>query len=311
MNILLTGAGGFIGRRLAERLVQDKHNVKLVVRSKTERAHEVVVDDLSTFSGWDKILGGIDVVIHLAGRAHILNDRADNPLEAFRKINTEATISLARSAAAAGVKRFIFISSIGVNGNVSGTRPFSVHDVPCPHSPYAHSKYEAELALKTISESTGLQTVIIRPPLVHGPGAPGNFQKMVQWLERGVPLPFGAITGNRRSMVGLDNLVDLIVTCLEHPRAANETFLVSDGVDVSTADLLQRLGRGLGVDPSLLPVPVAVLRLVARMTGRSDLAQRLLDSLQVNIEHTCKTLDWKPPYSVEEGFASIGAIRKK
>lgn len=311
MKILVTGSGGFIGRRLAERLDDEKHDLVLAVRKKSSRENEFVVDDLSTFSDWDQVLPGIDVVVHLAGRAHILDDRADKPLEAFRKINTAATISLANSAAEAGVKRFIFISSIGVNGNSTRATPFSAHDVPCPHSPYAQSKYEAELALKEIAAATGLQTVIIRPPLVHGPGAPGNFDKMIRWLERGIPLPFGAINHNRRSLVGLDNLVDLIITCLDHPRAANETFLASDGEDISTTDLLRRLSRQLGLRPRLIPVPSALLGMIAHGVGKKDLAQRLLESLQVNIQHTRTTLDWEPPLSIDEGFARLRAFRNE
>jgi nucleoside-diphosphate-sugar epimerase len=305
MNILLTGAGGFIGRRLAVRLADDGHDVTRVVRRATSAGQEVIVEDLATFRDWQSILDGIDVVIHLAGRAHILDDRASDPLEAFREINTRATAALAQGAAAAGVKRFIFLSSIGVNGNVTHQRRFSAHDVPNPQSAYAVSKYEAELALKDIAASSGLKTVIIRPPLVHGPGAPGNFEKMIQWLARGVPLPLGAILGNRRSLVGLDNLVDLIVTCLDHPKAVGQTFLVSDGEDISTAELLRRLSRSLHLAPRLFSVPPWMLRFAVRVAGKKEIAQRLLDNLQVDIAHTRETLGWTPPFSVDEGFARI------
>lgn len=308
MNILLTGAGGFIGRRLALRLAGEGHRVTPVVRRRMSAAREVVVEDLATFQDWQAILQGIDVVVHLAGRAHILDDRAENPLEAFREVNTRVTATLARHAASAGVKRFVFISTIGVNGNVTYHQPFSAHDVPHPHSPYAVSKHEAEVALKTISDSTGLETVIIRPPLVHGPGAPGNFEKMINWLARGVVLPFGAISDNRRSLVGLDNLVDLITVCLDHPKAAGQTFLVSDGEDVSTTDLLRRLSRSLNLPSKLLPVPPGILRMLAHGLGKKGIAQRLLDNLQVDITHTKDTLGWTPPLSIEEGFARLSPV---
>jgi len=305
MNILLTGAGGFIGRRLAARLADDGHDVTCLVRRAASLQGEVIVEDIAAFHDWHSILNGTDVVIHLAGRAHILDDRAHDPLEAFREINTRATVTLAQAAAAAGVRRFIFISSIGVNGNVTREKPFSAHDVPNPQSPYAVSKYEAELALKDIAAAGKLETVVIRPPLVHGPGAPGNFEKMIRWLARGVPLPLGAITDNRRSLVGLDNLADLIVTCLDHPKAVGQTFLVSDGEDISTTELLRRLSRSLHLAPRLLPVPAWILRLAVRSLRKEEIAQRLLDNLQVDISHTRDTLGWVPPLSVDEGFAKI------
>lgn len=308
--ILVTGATGFIGRSLCERLAADDHQIVRAVRKKTAADGEVVVEDIETFKGWQDVLRGLDVVIHLAGRAHILNDRAKDPLEDFRRVNTRATIALAKQAASAGIKRFVFMSSIGVNGNETHEKPFSVHDIPHPPSPYAISKYEAELELRNIARSTGLEVVIIRPPLVYGPNAPGNFESMMRWLSKGVPLPLGAVTSNRRSFVALDNLIDLTVTCIDHPKAANQTFLVSDGEDLSTADLLLRLSFALGKQAHLLSVPPRMLSLFANLVGKKDMAVRLLGNLQVDIQHTCETLAWRPPVSVEKGFARVAMHNK-
>jgi nucleoside-diphosphate-sugar epimerase len=218
-------------------------------------------------------------------------------------VNTHATISLAQQAAAAGVKRFIFVSSIGVNGCVTRDKPFSVEDIPNPNSPYTQSKYEAELGLKDISDRTGIEVVIIRPPMVYGPNAPGNFGRMVSWLASGVPLPLGAVTGNRRSFVGLDNLVDLISVCIDHPSARDQIFLVSDGEDMSTTDLICRVSCALGKKPNLLPIPPLFLRFVAAAIGKENIAQRLLDNLQIDFLHTCSKLGWAPPVSVDAGIS--------
>ena len=302
-TILVTGATGFIGAALCNHLIRGGNQVIGISRKKTFSGRTVTVRDIAEFDGWQETLSGVDAIVHLAGRAHILKDRAADPLEEFRRVNTLAAITLAEHAALAGVKRFVFISSIGVNGNVTHDRPFSVADAPQPHSPYARSKYEAELVLQEISRTTGLEVVIIRPPLVYGPNAPGNFQSMMRWLASNVPLPLGAVTKNQRSFVSLDNLVDLIAVCIDHSLAANQTFLVSDGEDLSTTDLLRRLSRALRKQPVLLPIPPSLLRLFAKAIGKGDVAQRLLDDLRVDIQHTCDTLAWRPPLSVEEGLA--------
>jgi nucleoside-diphosphate-sugar epimerase len=302
-TILVTGATGFIGTALCNHLTLTGNQVIGIARKEIFSGRTIIVKDIAEFSGWREVLTGVNTIVHLAGRAHILKDRAVNPLEEFRRINTCATITLAENAALAGVKRFVFISSIGVNGSITHDRPFSVADIPQPHSPYARSKYEAELALNEISCATGLEVVIIRPPLVYGPNAPGNFQSMMNWLASNVPLPLGAITKNRRSFVSLDNLVDLIAVCIDHSLAANQTFLVSDGEDLSTTDLLRRLSRALRKRSVLIPIPPFVLRLLANSIGKGDIAQRLLDDLRVDIQHTCDTLGWTPPFSVEAGFA--------
>jgi len=246
------------------------------------------------------LLPGVDVLIHAAARAHIMKDEVVDPMAEYRRVNVEGTLSLARQAAAAGVKRFVFISSIGVNGNIS-TRPFRVDDQPNPAEPYAQSKWEAEQGLMKLAAETSMEVVIIRPPLVYGPDAPGNFGSLVRWIEKGVPLPLGAIH-NKRSLVGIDNLVDLIVHCIDHPAAANQVFLAGDGEDLSTTELLRGVGKAMGKSARLIPVPAGLLQFGATLLGRKAMAQRLLGSLQVDISKTCELLDWKPPYTVEEGL---------
>ena len=229
-----------------------------------------------------------------------MKDEVVDPLAEYRRVNVDGTLNLARQAAAAGVKRFIFISSIGVNGNIN-TCPFTADDRPNPAESYAQSKWEAEQELWKIQQETGMELVVIRPPLVYGPNAPGNFGSLVRWIEKGIPLPLGAIH-NKRSLVGIDNLVDLIIRCIDHPAAANRVLLAGDGDDLSTTELLQAAGRAMGKPVRLIPVPAAMLQLGAGLLGRKAMAQRLLGSLQVDISQTCELLDWKPPYTVEEGL---------
>ena len=234
-----------------------------------------------------------------------MHESASDPLSEFRKVNVESTLHLARIAASASVKRFIFISSIKVNGEQTQPgQPFRATDTPSPQDPYGISKMEAEIGLRAIARETGMEVVIIRPPLVYGPGVKANFASMVKWLQRGVPLPLGAIH-NRRSLVALDNLVDLIVTCIHHPAAANQTFMVSDGEDVSTTELLQRMGDALGKPARLLPVPQSVLEWGARLAGKPELAQRLFSSLQVDIDATRQILGWAAPVSLEQGLLQV------
>lgn len=231
-----------------------------------------------------------------------MNDTADDPLVEFRKANVDGTLSLARQAAAAGVQRFIFISSIKVNGE--GTElgyPYRADDTPAPQDPYGVSKMEAEQGLRALAAETGMEVVIIRPVLVYGPGVKANFRSMMSWLRKGIPLPLGA-TGNKRSLVAVDNLVDLIATCIDHPAAANQTFLVSDGEDLSTTQLLQRMGSALGRPARLLPVPASLLQAGAAMLGRRAIAQRLCGSLQVDICKTRERLAWAPPVSVDDAL---------
>lgn len=303
MNFLLTGASGFLGRSLAKRLVLQKGG-HLTVTTRSQNAPievpSYVVGDLSGTTDWRKAVTGQQIVIHAAARAHVTNVGEGDPLTEYRRVNVDGTLELARQAAAAGVKRFVFISSIGVNGNVN-VRPFTALDVPHPVEPYAQSKWEAEQGLWRIQQETGMELVIIRPPLVYGPAAPGNFGSLVRWVGKGIPLPLGAIR-NRRSLVGIDNLVDLIVRCIDHPAAANQVFLAGDGRDLSTTELLRLVGDAMGRPARLIPVPAGVLKLSAALLGRKAMAQRLLGSLQVDISQTCETLDWQPPFTVEEGL---------
>jgi nucleoside-diphosphate-sugar epimerase len=233
---------------------------------------------------------------------HVMADTAADPLEEFRRVNVQGTLNLAQQAAAAGANRFVFVSSIKVNGESTKLgAPFKADDVPAPKDAYGVSKMEAEQGLRELAERTGLEVVIIRPPLVYGPGVKANFAAMMRWLKRGVPLPMGAIH-NQRSLVALDNLVDLLVACLAHPAAANQTFLVSDGEDVSTTELLRRMGQALGCPARLVPVPASWLKLTAAGVGKSDVAQRLCGSLQVDIEKTRRLMGWAPPISLDEGL---------
>ncbi len=305
MRLLITGANGFVGRALTIQAIVRGLSVRAVCRSYASlpKAIECVsVGEIDSNTDWHDALRGCDVVVHLAARAHVMDDPAVNTLSEFCKVNVYGTLNLARQAVEAGVKRFVFISSIGVNGAETFSSPFIVQDAPAPHSPYAASKHEAELGLQALALETIMEVVSIRPPIVYGPDAPGNFGSLMRWLSLGLPLPLGNVTQNRRSLVALDNLVDLILTCVQHPKAANQTFLVSDGEDLSTTELLQRIGKALNRPARLLPVPVRHLAFAARLLGKGAVAQRLLGSLQVDISKTCELLDWKPPISVEEGL---------
>ncbi|MGZ7458968.1 UDP-glucose 4-epimerase family protein [Pseudomonas sp. Ma2-10] len=308
-KILVTGASGFVGSALVARLAGFlNYDVVAVVRSSGFKfPYNIVerkVDSLSSSTDYRSVLAGVDVVVHAAARVHVMNDEASDPLSMFRLVNVEGTLNLARQAADCGVKRFVFLSSIKVNGEGGrGTRPFTADNIPNPADSYGISKFEAEAGLHKISESSGMQIVIIRPPLVYGPGVKANFKTMMSWLNSGIPLPFGAVF-NKRSLVAIDNLVDLIRVCLEHPSAANEIFLVSDGQDLSTTELLHRLARSLGKPARLIPVPVWLMRIAAIMLKKRSLSTRLFDSLQVDISKTKNLLGWSPPVDVDEALYS-------
>jgi len=303
-RVLVTGASGFVGKALVCRLAQEGRWAP-VAGSRREGvssidAEWVVTPSLEAGVDWSQALHEVSAVVHAAARAHVLEEEAVDPLAEFRRCNVEGTLELARQAAEAGVRRFVFLSSIGVLGR-SSERPLRFDDEPAPEDDYAVSKLEAEQGLAELSKETGMEVVVVRPPLVYGPNAPGNFGKLMEWVARGVPLPLGAVD-NRRSLVGLDNLVDLLVTCLEHPAAANRVFLAGDGEDLSTTDLLRRVAAAMGRRARLVPVPPVLLRAGARAVGRGEMARRLLDSLQVDISHTRETLGWEPPVSVDEGL---------
>lgn len=304
-KVAVSGANGFVGRAVLSRLIQVNRPAIALVRDRGAQPLEeidVPVASLVDRTSWSSALRQCSVFVHCAGRAHITKGPGRDALHEFREVNTDLTLALARSAAAAGVKRFVFVSSIGVNGLTSGQEPFTPEGGANPQTPYAISKYEAEQGLQAISQETGLEVVVVRPPLVYGAGAPGNFGTLVAMLRRGWPLPLGAVTKNRRSYVALPTLVDLLLTVCDHPAAANQVFLVSDGEDLSTADLLRRLAAAMGRPARLWPVPPPLLTLGAIMLGRRDLAQRLLADLRVDITKTRRLLGWSPLVSVEEGL---------
>ena len=314
MRVLVTGASGFVGRALTLRLSQSaEFDVVAAVRSKpplvdatTASAAVHIVGEVDATTEWRAALQGVNAVVHLAARVHLMKDTASDPLREFRRVNVQGTVRLARQAAEAGLGRFIFVSSIGVNGGQTFDRPFTADDVPAPHTSYAVSKFEAEAALREIAHETGMEVTIVRPPLVYGPGAPGNFGTLMRTLRRGVPLPLGSV-GNRRSFVSIENLVDLLATLVEHPAAANQTFMVSDGEDLSTTELLRRLGRALGRPARLIPLPASWLETAFGLLGKPELAQRLCGSLQVDIGQTRARLGWTPPIDVTQALRRTAA----
>ena len=280
-KFLVTGGSGFLGRALIERLVQlPDCSVVAPVRATSAvlpaGVRQLPLTSLNGTNDWSEALTDVDVVVHAAARVHVMKEVSSDPLAAFREVNVEATLNLARQAAASGTKRFIFISSIKVNGE--GAEPgtvYSADDVPAPIDPYGISKLEAERGLKELAAVTGMEVVIIRPVLVYGPGVKANFLSMMRWLYRGVPLPFGAVH-NQRSLVAIDNLVDFIVTCSEHPAAANQVFLISDGEDVSITQLLRKLAGALGKPAILLPIPAWLMSGAATLLGQRALSDRIL-----------------------------------
>lgn len=301
-TVLITGSSGFVGRRLVTRLKDTSCRLRCSVRGSSQEKDVVSVGDIGPETIWGEALIDISTVIHLTARVHIMKDEVPDPLAEYRKVNVEGTLNLARQAAQAGVKRFIFISSIKVNGEQTLLgKPFTSGDTPAPEDPYGISKNEAEQGLQQLAQETGMEVVIIRPPLVYGPGVKGNFRSIMRLINKGIPLPLGAIH-NQRSLVGLENLVDFIITCIDHPAAANQTFLVADGEDLSTTDLLRRVGQAMGKPARLIPVPMSVLKFGARLLGKQALAQRLCGNLQVDISKARQLLGWEPPVSVDEGL---------
>jgi len=305
VKVLVTGASGFVGSTLCAHLITKGHAVRGAVRSTSDKplpgVDVRVVSDLSADTDWSEALAGINAVVHCAARVHIMNEASVDPLTAFREANVKGTACLVKQAVDSAVRRFVYISSVKVNGEVTDGNPFRADDTPAPEDPYGISKWEAEQALRSIADKTDLEVVIIRPPLIYGPGVSANFLRLMQGIMLGVPLPLGAIS-NSRSMVALENLVDLIETCLDHPEAVDQTFLVSDGEDLSIKSLLQRTAVALGKPARLIPVPVSVLWVISRLFGRADFAQRVCGSLQVDISKTRDCLGWSPPVSVDDAL---------
>ncbi len=313
-KILITGATGFVGKSLCSELLRLRQPIRLAVRSTSlpiENTEVAMVGGIDGNTDWSALLSGVDVVIHLAARVHVMNDTAVDSLAEFRKVNVDGTQNLALQAAKSGVKRFIFISSIKVNGEhtVIG-KPFTEDDMANPQDAYGVSKYEAEQVLLRIAQQTGMDVVIIRPPLVYGVGVKANFASMLRIIQRRIPLPLGAIH-NKRSFVYVGNLVSLILRCMDHPAAVNQVFLVSDGCDLSTTELLRVCALALGVNVRLLPVPQNLITVCAAILGKRDVAQRLCGNLQLDIIKAHTLLGWVPPISVADGLKTTvqGSIK--
>ncbi len=307
VRILVTGANGFIGANFCRLAMNRGHWVVSAVRRATPEAvgNEVVaLGDISKEVDWTSQLQKVDCVLHLAGRAHVLKENASDPLADFRRVNVDATLKLAKSAAVAGVKRFVFVSSIGVNGEVSSRSGFSEMDSPAPRKPYAVSKWEAEQSLHTLAAETGIQITIARPPLVYGPNAPGNFALLKKLIVQGLPLPFGS-TANLRTLVSVQNLVDFLLICLEHPMAAGETFLVGDNESVSTQDLVRDMCVAADRHARIIPFPVSLARTITGAVGKQSMFSSLFETLVVDSTKARGLLGWKPRLSLQEGLARV------
>lgn len=306
---LVSGATGFVGRHLVARLLEEGFAVRCAVRDSRaaralfgERVEIAEVGNIDTHPEWNAALQGAEMVFHLAGRAHILKESSADPLAEFLRVNTEGTAHLARHAAAAGVRRFVFVSSIKVYGESSGVRPFRAQDPPAPGDAYGVSKQRAEEAVQRVAQESGMEAVIVRPPLVYGPGVGANFLRLMRLVDRGVPLPLGAVS-NRRSLVSVWNLCDLLVRCARSAAAAQQTFVVSDGTDLSTPQLVQEIARALQRPARLLAVPPAVLKLAAQLTGNMAEYTRLCASLTLDVQDTMQILDWRPPLGIGESLS--------
>jgi len=301
-RILVTGGTGFIGSHLLRRLFQTSRYY-LITTSRNINTipncqNTINIQGITASTDWADALKDVDTVIHLAARAHVVNEGEIKPIEKYREINTQGTLALAKQAIEASVKRFIFFSSIGVNGNIS-LSPFIEEDPASPCSDYAQSKFEAEKSLFNLVKGTTMELVIIRPPLVYGADAPGNFNRLINGVNKSFPFPFRSIN-NKRSLISIDNLVDFIIICIEHPKAANQIFLVSDDDDVSTSQLIAKMAKSLGVPNLSIPIPSSWFQFFTKLINKPELAQRLCASLQVDISKAKELLDWKPPYSVDE-----------
>lgn len=306
MTILLTGSSGFVGRAILKYAQESGFNIRPVFRTMSDvsvHTNAVFVQDLNARTDWALALKDVKVVIHVASIPFKQRKETLDMLNNYRKINVDGTLNLARQAAEVGVRRFIFISSIKVNGeNTRVGYPFTADGEIDPQGAYALSKSEAELQLKQVANETGMELTIIRPPMIYGPGVKGNMFLLVRCIRKGLPLPLASVTKNRRSLVSIDNLVDLIVVCINHPKAANQTFLISDGEDLSTSVLLKKIGNALGKPAHLFFFPTVLLSLIATLIGLGKNSERLLGSLQVDIKSTCEILNWSPSLSMDEAL---------
>lgn len=302
---MVTGANGFVGQALCAEAIRRGLHIKGAIRSACDLpigAEPVIVGKIDGGTDWASALHSVDVVIHLAARVHVMKDAAADPLSEFLQVNLHGTANLARQAVRAGVKRFVYVSSIKVNGEQTGeTVSFTESDKPNPQGPYAVSKWQAELALQRIAQETGLEVVVVRPPLVYGPNVKGNFISLLSAIERGLPLPL-ARANSMRSLIYVGNLVDALITCATHPAAAGQTYLVSDGEDVSTAVLAEKIANALGRSNRSFHLPPTMLRAMATFVGRSEQIGRLFGSLRVNDEKIRGELSWSPPYTLEQGL---------
>lgn len=303
MNFLITGADGFVGKKLSQMLLHQGHGARAAVRSaNSSLENAAVVGSIDKDTDWFAALRGIEVVIHLAARVHVMHDDAGDPLEEFRRVNVAGTERLARSAAQCGIKRLVYVSSIKVNGEATyGNRAFTELGMASPKDPYGISKWEAEQVLQHVAEETGLEVVIVRPPLVYGSEVRGNFAQMLVALAEGIPLPLASVH-NLRSLIYVDNLIDALIVCATHPKAAGRTYLVSDGEDVSTPQLLRLLGEGIGCPARLFACPPTFLKLAGRIIGKSHQIKRLLESLRVDGGKIRRELNWTPPYTLQQGL---------
>jgi nucleoside-diphosphate-sugar epimerase len=305
---VVTGASGFVGSSLSTSLATAGFRVRAAVRAGTPAElpycsgfQRAILGDISASTGWSSVLTNVDCVVHCAALAHVMHETAGDALAAYRAVNVDGSRRLAEQAAIAGVRRLVYLSSVKVNGEQTLLgAPFLFSNTPAPRDAYGTSKWEAEQGLWEISAKTGLEVVVVRPPLVYGPGVKGNLARLLKLVRLGLPLPFSAVQ-NMRSLIGLDNLVDLLIRCIDHPAAAGQTFLVSDGEDLSTPDLIRQMAAAMNRSPRLFPLPISLLRLAGSAFGKRAEIDRLVGSLQIDSSHTRRVLGWTPPVSVEEG----------
>jgi nucleoside-diphosphate-sugar epimerase len=315
-HVLVTGATGFVGRPLCEQLIQNSFGVRGSVRITETPINLPVgvqaaeISSIGSATDWTTALTGIDIVIHLAARVHVMVDTSEDPLEAYRQVNVAGTENLARQAVACNVKRLVFISTVKVHGEETDL-PYTELDILAPEDPYGVSKQEAEDVLRQVAAETGLEVVVIRTPLVYGPGVKANFLRLIETVQRGIPLPLACLR-NSRSLIGLRNLVDAIITCATHPQSAGNSYLVSDGEDVSTPELVRRISTAFGRSSRLFPVPLPLMRLAGILTGKGTAVDRLAGSLTVDTTKIRRELGWQPPYTMEqELFETAGWFRNR